>query len=260
MFDLDPGAAIEGWFSLLSSLPPQKGGVLLLKDVVSDRGWRCDRYIQLLMIGLDTNPVPGLKFRLRRLKIDDGVRHMVSHEALDAFEWWCGINGMKVEEVRRDCLVKDEESGVVMAPHLVVKYKRRFWEGGSWRSSTFVIQIKSIEDAEWESRQTKRGYSPKKKDMRRLLAWGEMLEADKASFLLVRTTRPYKARTHPIGIEDRIMPFIRDRVGGLRLLTDLGDWGEKTSLKSYCKDCPLSVACKRADREERIGGGGGGNG
>jgi len=245
---LNIASAIEDHFAYLAALPPQAREGLHVSDITGPRGWSCPRYVQLVMSQAGHNAVASYNHQLKRLKYGDGLHHMTYRHVEDALVRWGAMAGYQIDAVIIEESIQDDETGMVGTPDIVAHYTL---PDGSQRIQ--VIDIKSIDPGEWLRKQTKKGLSPATAYKRQVLTYSDLLGEQhgvgiEASFLFIRTDKPYLYSQVFIQPTGRILPMIREHLANLEALLAQGVYAETTKAKSHCAECPMSEACAIADR------------
>lgn len=234
------GAALEQrYYDLARESPLDRGG-FHVSDAVGDRGWRCDRYVQLVLQGAQRNPTKDREFRLKRYELGDAFHQWVYRNARSALILKALGMGMEILQVSMENPLVDDETGMIGTPDLVL-----FYRAPGSRITKSVHDIKSLTPSALSRMQGKRGINPLKRSLRQLLSYCEMTGADYGSFCYILTEPPYQHIDHHIDPSGRILRDIRARVARLRENLETGRWPGLIEAGSYCTDCPLRDECRK---------------
>jgi len=237
----------------ISSIPPVLRPGLHVSDVIGRRGWKCDRYVQLVMMRSGTNTVEGLKFRMKAMTYGQALHQWVYNHIREALAWAYESRGYTIESIIEKELVQEESTGVVGTPDLVLKYQHVDFPEETF---TAVYDIKSMSQSKWKRNQGKTGFRVEKEYIRQLGMYAEMLHADEAAFVyVVINDEPGKNRpdNHKLfqdqqKITHRVLPTVTERIYRLESIQAEGEYAAKTTTPSLCTDCPMKISCSRADR------------
>jgi len=242
---LNLALVFENYYSHLSTMPPTAREGLHVSDVVFDRGWRCDRYVQLVLMQAGFSHVDEIRFRIKRLKLGDAFHEMSYKYLEDALRMYAERLDWEIVEIAVEEPLQDPSTGMIGTPDIVVTYR----VPGVDNSIKVVYDIKSMNFGEWRRRQTKRhGFSPKKEHRRQLLTYVGMAKADYAAFLIIQNYTPYRHIQHIIDPVSSILDVIKQRILTLEDLQEKGLYAAKTKSKSYCTSCPMQGSCRAADQ------------
>lgn len=237
--------------------PPALRGEVHVSDVVSPRGWDCDRYVQFILQQSLTNPVDSLKFIYKSLTYGTAFHQWIYNDLENSLTWAYKDRDYVIQDIIVEQSGRDETTDIVMTPDIVVRYSHT---DNPDETAVAVYDVKTVTVSKWKRRQSRLGYSIEPEYKRQLSFYAQSLDATHAAFIIgVIDDRPGKNRADNHRLFQlehdfsgrRLLPWIRDRLDGLEQMTAQGVIAEKTTKKSRCTACHFSAICQKADAMQR---------